>query len=105
MKLHEVKKGSKVLVKKIKTDLYYRYTTKEDKTYFAEHVSVFEVPFGQLKEIHVASKPEDRKSYIFNPGKMVQSNEYMRVVDYDNEWEMLVKPEDINFYCNISNEA
>lgn len=105
MKLHEVRKGSDVLVKKVDSDIYTRYTTKETKSYFAEHVTVFEVPFGQLKSIYIASAPENRKQWIDNPGKMIQCNEYMRILDDNGEWEMLVRPKDINFYCNISQEA
>ena len=57
MKLHEVKKNSKVFVKKVESDIYTRYTTKEDKTYHAEQVTKFEVGDTLGFFLHVQEKP------------------------------------------------
>jgi len=93
MKLHKIKANAPTFVKRISDDEFTKYTTKEDRTYFAEQVS------DELQKTNNFNLYENIQ--VDGETVTLRSSLYSRVVSDDGEWIMIVPNEFIHFYCNL----
>ena len=97
MKLHEIKENSQIFIKKDGELVYRPYTTKETKSYFAEAFQPLDLgadfDFSSIK-LHTGTEIVT---------KDLLSDLYL-VIEEDN-YTAIVFQDDMNFYCNIPEEA
>ena len=89
MKLHLVEKGAEVYIKKIGTNNYIPYRTKEDKTYFMEQFS----SISTLNNNVYANAIVQGKKVTF------RTDHFSRVEE--DGYEMIVPNCKVNFFVNI----
>lgn len=91
MKLHEIPKNTKVYISKdIKDNIpnYIEYTTKEDKTYFAEEFSNIRSGYHMYSKHMIKGVKQSIPSELYS---IVRKDGYM----------MLVENSKVNFYVNL----
>ena len=94
MKLHKVPAFTEVAIRKVGTKEFTRYTTKEDKTYFAEE---FKPP--------CTPKSKDYFNFYYHidiDGKHKALTPHHYALIEKDGYEMLVDTRMIDMYCNLS---